>query len=54
MAVYGLWFFAGKGFPPAGRFSWLTVLIFALGLVLVAVRPVEVTTGQLPDALRVD
>jgi hypothetical protein len=39
MAAYGLAFIAAKGFAPDGRFPWLTGLIFAVGVVLVAGRP---------------
>jgi hypothetical protein len=39
MAAYGLWFLAADGFAPAGRFAWMPALVFAGGLVLVALRP---------------
>lgn len=39
MAAYGLWLFAGEGFAPAGRFPWVTALIFGVGVVLVALGP---------------
>ena len=39
MASYGLAFIAAGGFAPDGHFPWLTALIFALGVLLVAVRP---------------
>jgi surface polysaccharide O-acyltransferase-like enzyme len=42
MAAYSLWFFAFEGFAPAGQFPWLTALVFAAGLVLVAFRPAAV------------
>lgn len=42
MAAYGLAFFAALGFAPSGRFPWLTALVFAAGVVLVAIRPVQV------------
>ncbi len=39
MAAYGLALVAAGGFAPAGHFPWLTVLIFAGGVLLVALRP---------------
>jgi hypothetical protein len=39
MAAYGLAFIAAKGFAPDGHFPWLTGLIFAVGVALVAGRP---------------
>ncbi|MDI3315831.1 MAG: acyltransferase [Mycobacterium sp.] len=39
MAVYGLWVFAADGFAPGGRFAWLTALVFAVGVFVVALRP---------------
>ncbi len=41
MAAYGLAFIAAKGFAPDGHFPWLTGLIFAGGVLLVALRPAE-------------
>jgi surface polysaccharide O-acyltransferase-like enzyme len=41
MAAYGLEFIAAEGFAPDGHFPWLTGLIFAVGVVLVALRPAE-------------
>jgi surface polysaccharide O-acyltransferase-like enzyme len=38
-ATYGLAFFSAKGFAPDGHFSWVTGLIFAIGVVLAAVGP---------------
>ena len=38
-AAYGLAFFAAEGFAPDGHFPWMTVLIFAFGVVLAALRP---------------
>ncbi|WP_375481412.1 acyltransferase [uncultured Mycobacterium sp.] len=43
MAAYGLGFLAADGFAPAGRFAWMPALIFAGGVVLVALRPAAVT-----------
>ena len=36
MASYGLAFFAAEGFAPYGHFPWLTAVIFAVGVLLVA------------------
>jgi len=41
MAAYGLGFFAAEGFAPAGHFPWPTTLIFAVGALLVALRPAK-------------
>jgi len=41
MTVYGLEFLAGDGFAPNGRFGWLTVLVFAAGVLLVMLRPAD-------------
>jgi fucose 4-O-acetylase-like acetyltransferase len=41
MSAYGLAFFAAEGFAPDGHFPWLTALIFATGVLLVALRPAE-------------
>lgn len=38
-AAYALAFLAALGFAPDGHFPWLTVLVFACGLSLVALRP---------------
>jgi multisubunit Na+/H+ antiporter MnhB subunit len=42
MATYGLAFVAAGGFAPDGHFPWLTALIFAVGVLLVTLRPVGV------------
>jgi len=42
MAAYGLALIAAEGFAPDGRFPWLTGLIFAVGVLLVALRPAKV------------
>jgi hypothetical protein len=39
MAAYGLAFFAAEGFAPYGHFPRLTAAIFAVGVLLVALRP---------------
>ena len=41
MSAYGLAFVAAEGFAPDGHFPWLTALIFAVGVLLVALRPAE-------------
>jgi surface polysaccharide O-acyltransferase-like enzyme len=43
MAAYGLGFFSAMGFAPAGRFPWVIALVFAVGVVMVAFHPVEVS-----------
>ncbi|MBV8290642.1 MAG: acyltransferase [Mycobacterium sp.] len=48
MASYGLAFLAAEGFAPDGHFAWLTGLIFALGVMLVALGPAKV--GNQPIA----
>ena len=48
MAAYGLAFLAAEGFAPDGHFPWLTGLIFAVGVQLVALRPAKVGTQPLP------
>jgi fucose 4-O-acetylase-like acetyltransferase len=49
MASYGLSFIAAEGFAPDGGFPWLTGLIFAAGVLLVALRPTRVgTRNRLP------
>ena len=42
MAAAGLHFFAAAGFAPDGHFAWMTALVFAVGAVLVALRPTKV------------
>ena len=39
MAAYGLALFAADGFAPYGRVPWLTAVIFAVGVLLVAFSP---------------
>jgi hypothetical protein len=48
MASYGLAFLAAEGFAPDGHFPWLTGLIFAVGVLLVALGPAKV--GKQPIA----
>jgi hypothetical protein len=47
MAACGLAFIAAEGFAPAGRFPWLTGLIFAVGVLLVALRPAKASEQPL-------
>lgn len=49
MAAFGLSFLAARGFAPDGHFGWVTVLVFAVGAVLVALAP---TTGRIPARRR--
>jgi len=46
MAAYGLAFVAAEGFAPDGHFPWLTGLIFAVGVLLVALHPATVHRQQ--------
>jgi hypothetical protein len=46
MAAYGLAFVAAAGFAPDGHFPWLTGLMFAGGVLLVALGPVGVREQQ--------
>ena len=39
MAAYALSAVAAEGFAPDGRFSWLIAVVFAAGVLLVALRP---------------
>jgi hypothetical protein len=48
MAAYGLAFVSAEGFAPSGHFPWLTGLIFAAGVLLVALRPAK--AGEQPLA----
>lgn len=41
MSAYGLAFVAAEGFAPDEHLPWLTALIFAIGVLLVALRPAE-------------
>jgi surface polysaccharide O-acyltransferase-like enzyme len=47
LAAYGLAFFAYAGFAPAGNFPWLTALVFAAGVILVAFCPAEVSSRRI-------
>jgi surface polysaccharide O-acyltransferase-like enzyme len=50
MAAAGLHFFAYAGFAPEGHFPWATALIFAVGVVLVALRPKRVSQRSVDPA----
>lgn len=54
MAAYGLGFFAYMGFAPAGRFPWVTGLVFAVGLVMVAFPQRPAGDRLADDALRME
>jgi len=41
MAAAGLHFLAESGFAPDGRFPWVSAVVFAAGVVLVALRPTK-------------
>lgn len=43
MAAYGLAYVAALGFAPDGRFPWISAVVFAAGLLLVAVNPTRGT-----------
>lgn len=51
LAAAGLHFFAYLGFAPDGRFPWLIAALFALGVLLAAVRPTKVGRRS-PDPAR--
>ncbi|MGB8387468.1 MAG: acyltransferase [Mycobacterium sp.] len=46
MAAAGLHLLAQGGFAPDGRFPWATVVVFAVGAVLVALRPTKIRQRQ--------
>jgi len=48
MATYGLAFVAAEGFAPDGHFRWVTALVFAAGVVLVALRPTALSHKSQP------
>jgi hypothetical protein len=52
MAAYGLAFVAAEGFAPDGHFPWLTALIFAVGVILAALRPTKVRRRSVEPAPR--
>ena len=43
MAAAGLHLLAQGGFAPDGRFPWVTAAVFAVGVVLVALRPAKIS-----------
>jgi hypothetical protein len=49
MAAYGLAFVAAEGFAPYGHYPWVTALIFAVGVILVALRPTKVSRRSAVD-----
>ena len=51
MAAAGLHFLAYAGFAPDGHFPWVTGLVFAVGLALVACRPTKVNQQSVDTAL---
>jgi hypothetical protein len=51
LAAAGLHFFAYLGFAPDGRFPWLIAGLFALGVLLAALRPTKVGRRS-PDPTR--
>jgi hypothetical protein len=50
MAASGLHFFAYTGFAPDGHFPWVTAAVFAVGVLLVALRPTEVSRRSVDPA----
>jgi hypothetical protein len=54
MAAYGLAFVAAEGFAPDGHLPWVTALIFAVGVMLVALRPRQASQRSVDIALRPD
>ncbi|MGE2815167.1 acyltransferase family protein [Mycobacterium heidelbergense] len=50
MAAYGLAFIAAEGFAPDGHLPWVTALIFAVGVTLVALRPAKVGLQSVDSA----
>jgi surface polysaccharide O-acyltransferase-like enzyme len=50
MAAYGLSFLAADGFAPNGHFGWMTAAVFAVGAVLVALRPTKVSRRSVDPA----
>jgi surface polysaccharide O-acyltransferase-like enzyme len=52
MAAYGLAFVAVQGFAPDGHFPWVTALVFAVGVILVALQPTKVSRRSFDPAPR--
>jgi surface polysaccharide O-acyltransferase-like enzyme len=50
LTAAALHFFAYGGFAPDGRFPWLTVAVFAAGVLLVAFRPTKVSRRSVDPA----
>jgi hypothetical protein len=51
MAAYGLAFVAAEGFAPDGRLPWVTALVFAAGVMLVALGPKQVSPRSADPAV---
>lgn len=45
MAAYGLGYVSALGFAPNGRFPWITAVVFAAGILLVAMKPAKARTA---------
>ena len=43
MAAFSLHIFAYAGFAPDGHLPWVNVLVFAVGVALVALRPKQMS-----------
>jgi surface polysaccharide O-acyltransferase-like enzyme len=52
MAAAGLHYFSYGGFAPDGHFPWVTAVVFAIGAVLVALRPTRVSRRSAHPAPR--
>ncbi len=52
LAAAGLHFLAQGGFAPDGRYTWLIAIVFATGVVLVALRPTKVSRRSVDPAPR--
>jgi hypothetical protein len=50
MVAYALGFFAVAGFAPGGHFPWVVALVFAAGVVLVALRPAQRHSNARPTS----
>jgi hypothetical protein len=52
MTAYGLAFVAANGFAPDGNFPWFAAVVFAIGALLVALRPTHAAESGSPQASR--
>ena len=52
MVASALHFFAYGGFAPDGHFPWVTAAVFAVGVLLVALRPTKVRQRSADPASR--